>query len=152
MYLFLQKSTFSEEKKTYFFAKRNTNFISTNVLLDGLGWMYMGQFPQDGKNGCFASLFSCPQTAQYVNCHWLTQSVTDFYFCHTKSNSRDLLPLRHLIRVMRRHELTDLTYQIQKIWKKFWKSEVKNLKIWICSKNPKISKNSEKFLKIWNVS
>ena len=37
--------------------------------------------------------------------HSLCQSVTHFYFCHTKSNPRDLLPLRHLIRVMRRHDL-----------------------------------------------
>ena len=39
--------------------------------------------------------------------HWLTHSVRYFYFCHTKSNPRDLLPLRHLIRVMRRHDLTE---------------------------------------------
>ena len=36
----------------------------------------------------------------------VTQSVTDFYFCNKKSNPRDLWPLRHLIRVMRRHDLT----------------------------------------------
>ena len=37
----------------------------------------------------------------------LTQSLTDFYFCHTKSNPRDLRPLNHLIGVMRRHDLTE---------------------------------------------
>ena len=39
----------------------------------------------------------------------VTQSVTHsqyFYFCHTKSNPKDLRPLRHLISVMRRHDLT----------------------------------------------
>ena len=35
----------------------------------------------------------------------VTHSLTHFYFCHTKSNPRDLLPLRHLIRVMRRHDM-----------------------------------------------
>ena len=40
--------------------------------------------------------------------HSLTHSVTDFYFCHTTSIPWDLLPLRHLIRVMRRSDLTKI--------------------------------------------
>ena len=60
-------------------------------------------------------VFSCPEQLNRWPCHWLTHSlthslshwVTDFYFCHTKSNPRDLQPLRHLIRVMRRHDLTE---------------------------------------------
>ena len=42
--------------------------------------------------------------------HSMTHSLTDsgyFYFWHTKSNPRDLWVLRHLIRVMRRHDLTE---------------------------------------------
>ena len=39
--------------------------------------------------------------------HSVTQSVSHVYFCHTKSNPKDLLPLRHLIRMLRRHDLTD---------------------------------------------
>ena len=35
----------------------------------------------------------------------LTQSLSHFYFCHTKSNTRDLRPLSHLISVMRRHDI-----------------------------------------------
>ena len=37
--------------------------------------------------------------------HWLTE---DFTNCHSKSDPRDLWPLRHLIRVMRRHYLTKI--------------------------------------------
>ena len=39
------------------------------------------------------------------------QSLTDsqyFYFWHTKSDPRDFWPLRHLIRVMRKHDLTNI--------------------------------------------
>ena len=38
--------------------------------------------------------------------HWLGHSQY-FYFWHTKSDPRNLWPLRHLIRVMRRHDLTE---------------------------------------------
>ena len=34
------------------------------------------------------------------------QELGDFYFWHTPSDPRDLWPLRHLIRVMKRHDLT----------------------------------------------
>ena len=55
-------------------------------------------------------LFSCPEQPNRWPRQWLTnsvsQSLTRFYFCHTKSNPRHLLPLRHLIRAMRRHDLT----------------------------------------------
>ena len=58
-------------------------------------------------------LFSCPKQLNRWPCHWLTDWLTDsltdsgyFYFWHTKSDPRDLWPLRHLIRVMRRHDLT----------------------------------------------
>ena len=40
----------------------------------------------------------------------VTDWLTDwgyFYFWHTKSDPRDLWPLRHLIRVMRRHDLSN---------------------------------------------
>ena len=60
--------------------------------------------------GC---IFSCPKQLNRWPCHslthWLTHWLTDwqyFYFWHTKSAPRDLWPLRHLIRVMRRHDLT----------------------------------------------
>ena len=39
--------------------------------------------------------------------HWLTDSLTDFYFWHTQSDTRDLWPLQHLIRELRRHDLTE---------------------------------------------
>ena len=68
--------------------------------------------------------FSCPEQLNRWPCHSLTHSVTNFYFCHTKSNPRDLLPLRHLIRVMRRHDLSEkdlpnseILKDSQKIWK-----------------------------------
>ena len=38
------------------------------------------------------------------------QEPGDFYFWHTMSDPRDLSPLRHLIRVMRRHDLTKKFY------------------------------------------
>jgi len=57
-------------------------------------------------------LFSCPKQLNRWPCHslthWLTHSLTDwqyFYFWHTKSDPRDLWPLRHFIRVMRKHDL-----------------------------------------------
>ena len=50
-------------------------------------------------------IFSCPKQFNRGSCHWLTNSRY-FYFWHTKSDPRDLWPLRHLIRVMRRHDLT----------------------------------------------
>ena len=52
-----------------------------------------------------SGLFSCPKQLNRWPCHWLTQSGY-FYFCHTKSDPRDLWRLRHLIRVTRRHDLT----------------------------------------------
>ena len=49
--------------------------------------------------------FSCPEQLNRWPCHWLTNSgyFTDW---HTKSDPRDLWPLRHLIRVMRRQDIT----------------------------------------------
>ena len=38
--------------------------------------------------------------------HWVTDSQY-FYFWHTQSNTRDLWPLQHLIRELRRHDLTE---------------------------------------------
>ena len=51
-------------------------------------------------------IFSCPEQLNRWPCHWLTDSgyFTDW---HTKSDPRDLWPLRHLIRVMRGHDLTN---------------------------------------------
>ena len=49
----------------------------------------------------------------------VTHSLTDsryFYFWHTKSDPRDLWPLRHLIRVMRRNDLTFFGT----FWNFFW--------------------------------
>ena len=42
-------------------------------------------------------------------CHSLlcTESVTHFWFCNTQRDPRHLWPLRHLIRVMRKHDLTN---------------------------------------------
>ena len=49
----------------------------------------------------------------------VTESLTDFYFCHTKSNPRDLRPLRHLIRVIFERFLED--FQIFGGFTVFWK-------------------------------
>ena len=38
--------------------------------------------------------------------HWLTHSLTDFTNWHTKNNLMGVIHFRHLIRVMRRHDLT----------------------------------------------
>ena len=50
-------------------------------------------------------IFSCPEQLNRWPCHSLTNSG---YFTnwHTKSDPRDLWLLRHLIRVMRKHDLT----------------------------------------------
>ena len=73
--------------------------------------------------------------------HWLSHSLTDFYFCHTKSNPRDLLPLRHLIRVLRRHDLTERDLPNFKNLKNFQKN-------WKFPDFLKISRNFENFKKI----
>ena len=57
-------------------------------------------------NILFSYVFSCPEQLNRWPCHSLTHSQY-FYFWHTKNDPRDLWPLRHLIRVMRRHELTE---------------------------------------------
>ena len=54
-------------------------------------------------------VFSCPEQLNRWPCHSLSQSVSHsqhFNFWHAKSDPRDLWPLRHLIRLMRRHYLT----------------------------------------------
>ena len=40
---------------------------------------------------------------------WVSQSGY-FYFWHTKSNPKDMWPLRHLIRLMRKHDLTNIYF------------------------------------------
>ena len=47
---------------------------------------------------------SCPEQLNRWPCHSLTESLT-FWFWHAKSDPRDLWPLRHLIRVMRKNDL-----------------------------------------------
>ena len=74
----------------------------------GPTWLVTRWFNGSGQNSLlWPCLFSCPEQ---LNSDLVTNSLTDwvshFYFCHTKSNPRDLRPLRHLIRVMRRHDLT----------------------------------------------
>ena len=52
-------------------------------------------------------LFSCPEQLNRWPCHSLTQSLTkDFTNWHTKNNLIDFRHFRHLIRVMRGHDLT----------------------------------------------
>ena len=70
--------------------------------------------------------FQLSRTAQQVTLSLadsLTHSVRYFYFCHTKSNPRDLLPLRHLIRVMRRHDLSEKVLPNSENLKIFQKSD-----------------------------
>ena len=57
-------------------------------------------------------VFSCPQQLNRWPCHSLTDSLSHwgyFYFWHYRvTPPRDLWPLRHLIRVMRKHDLTNM--------------------------------------------
>ena len=46
--------------------------------------------------------FSCPEQLNRWPCHW----VTHLLILTLRNNPRDFWPLRHLIRVMRRHDLT----------------------------------------------
>ena len=86
-----------------------------------------GQWTFSPFSIAFGDVFICPEQLNRWPCHSLSHWVTNFYFCHTTSNSRDLRPLRHLISVMRRHDLTEKPYQIPKIWiffgkfSDFWK-------------------------------
>ena len=86
--------------------------------------------------------------------HSLTDWVSNVYFCHTKTNPRDLLPLRHLIRLMRRHDLSEKdlpnSKNFLKIWKfqKFWKFP-KLLNIF---QKPKNFPRSLNIFKIWEIS
>ena len=65
----------------------------------------------------FSFLFSCPEQLNRWPCHWLTHSVTQslrvLLLLTLQTDPRDLRPLRHLIRVMKRHDLTEKrpTYQ-----------------------------------------
>ena len=79
--------------------------------------------------------------------HWVTDWLTHFYFCHTKSNPRDLRPLRHLISVMRRHDLTEKDLPNSKNLKIFRNSE-NCKKFWEFSKILRIFWYSENFSKI----
>ena len=67
-------------------------------------------------------IFSCPEQLNRWPCHWLSHSQY-FYFWHTKSDPRDLWPLRNLIRMMRRHDLTEKDLPTYRV------SFSKNLKI-----------------------
>ena len=52
---------------------------------------------------------------------WLSDSVSHFLFLTLKSDPRDLWPLRHLITVMRKHDLTNfLTIFDDNFWWQFW--------------------------------
>ena len=61
--------------------------------------------------------FSCPEQLNRWPCHSLTESLSHslsqyFYFWHTQSDTRELWPLKHPIRELRRHDLTEKnTYQ-----------------------------------------
>ena len=63
----------------------------------------------------YLSFFSCPQQLNRWPCHWLTDSVTDWLtvllLLKLQSDPRDLWPLRHLFRVMRRHHMTKKNWQ-----------------------------------------
>ena len=60
----------------------------------------------------YLSFFSCPQQLNRWPCHWLTDSVTDWLtvllLLKLQSDPRDLWPLRHLIRVTRKHDVTNI--------------------------------------------
>ena len=114
------------------------------------------------------TFFSCPEQLNRWQCHSLTDSVSHIFFCHTKSNPKDLLSLRHLIRVLRRHDLTEKDLQNLKIFRKsenFPEIVIKNchqkfsskieINVWKSEKFPKIwifFTKSEIFPKIWNFS
>ena len=53
-------------------------------------------------------VFNCPEQLNRWPCHSLSHSLTkDFTNCHTKNNPIDFRLPRHLIRVMRKHDLTN---------------------------------------------
>ena len=58
---------------------------------------------------CSGSVFSCPQQLNRWPCHSLSHSLSQSLLLLTlQSDPRDLWPLRHLIRVMRKHDLTNI--------------------------------------------
>ena len=56
---------------------------------------------------CCKGVFLAVTCANRWPCHWLTESAT-FCFLTLKSDPRDQWPLRHLITVMRKHDLTNI--------------------------------------------
>ena len=67
--------------------------------------LVLGRVPKKWKSMVFFGIFSCPQQLNRWPCHTLPQSLTHFYFWHYRAT---LWPLRHLIRVIRRHDLTNI--------------------------------------------
>ena len=90
-----------------FWNKRNSFLSMSSVVTWHSGQMVLFcdtlQLSENLKN-----VFSCPEQLNRWPCHSLTNSLTnsqDFTNWHTKSNLIDFRHFRHLIRVMRRHDL-----------------------------------------------
>ena len=63
---------------------------------------------------------SCPQQLNRWPWHSLTESLTQWLLILTlQSDPRDLWPLRHLIRVMRKHDLTNILTIFWQFWQLF---------------------------------
>ena len=66
-------------------------------------WFWAGRPHIMQRQTYFKWVFSCPEQLNRWPCHWLTEWLL---ILTLQSDPRDLWHLRHLIRVMRRHDLT----------------------------------------------
>ena len=68
-------------------------------------------------------VFSCPQQLNRWPCHslthWLTHWLRVLLLLTLQSDPRDLWPLRHLIRMIRKHDLTNIMTILILFWQ-FW--------------------------------
>ena len=84
-------------------------FLCAFEVLQKLPWQRLRAPPRMLFTSNALSLFSCPQQLNRWPCHSLTHWLTqDFTTWHSKSDPGGLWPLRHLIRVMKKHDLTNI--------------------------------------------
>ena len=88
----------------------------------------------------FIVLFSCPEQLNRWPCHSLTHWVTHWLLLLTlQSDPRDLRPLRHLIRVMKRHDMTKKKWtktntKTKTFWEHLLRAILETCDLWdICS-------------------
>ena len=87
----------TKESSAYFFGKKEIafSFFSFSPLLR-FYWHFYG-----------SNIFSCPEQLNRTHCPSVPLTkLTIRVFTTLQSDPRDLWPLRHLIRVMKRHDMT----------------------------------------------